>query len=181
MDSTELAKLERRARGRYEWARVRWSVLGMVPVLLIIIAASLLGRRPSSAAMFGGVLFATGVVVLWRGRELRRALWPGVLSGLVPLIAALVANHLHICAGGHCTTLCLPACSAGGVVAGLVVSFIATRRGLSWGFWATASALSLLTGAMGCACIGYAGVVGLVTGFALGAMPQLVRRLVAAK
>lgn len=181
MDSTELQQLERRARGRYEWARLRWSLLGMVPVSLVIAAALLLGKRPSSVALFGALLFATGVVVLWRGQELRRALWPGVLAGLIPLTAALVANRMHICAGGHCTSLCLPACSLGGVVAGLVVSFVATRRSLSWGFWVAASSLALLTGAMGCACIGYAGVVGLVTGFAIGALPQAVRRVVTAK
>ncbi len=181
MDSIDLEKLERRARGGYERARIGWSLAGMVPVLLVIIAAALLGKRPSSAALFGGALFATGTMVLWRGGELRLALWPGVLSGLIPLTCALIANHTHICAGGHCTTMCLPACSAGGIVAGLAVSFIATRRNLSWGFWAAASAVSLLTGAMGCSCIGYAGVVGLVAGFSLGLMPQLLRRLLSSR
>jgi hypothetical protein len=96
---------------------------------------------------------------------------------LIPLACALMANRGHLCAGGHCSTWCLPACISGGVVAGLVVSWVATKRGLDWRFWLGASAISLLTGAMGCACIGYSGVIGLAAGFLGGTVPLLVRRL----
>lgn len=175
MDSIDLASLEQRARLRYEVARAARSLLGFTPALLLIAAATAMGRRPSSALMFGGLLFFTGAFLLWRGNTLHRAVLPGVLAGVIPLTFALMANQGHACAGGHCSTWCLPACIAGGVVAGLGVSWFAARRGLDWRFWAGASAVSLLTGAMGCACIGSSGVIGLAGGFAAASLPWGVR------
>lgn len=177
MDSIDLDLLERKARLRYELVRAGRSLLGFTPALLLVVLAAALGRRPSSAFFFGSLLFLSGAFLLWRGRTVHRAVLPGLLAGMIPLACALVANGGHACASGHCSTWCLPACIAGGVVAGLVVSWLATRRGLDWRFWAGASAISLLTGAMGCSCIGYSGVVGLGAGFLGGALPLMLRRL----
>ncbi len=177
MDSIDLTKLEATARGRYERSRLRWSLAGAAPMLLVIAAATWLGRQPSSSAFFGGLLFVTGVVLLWRGRDIRRAFWPGVLAGLLPLVLSLAANAGHGCAMGHCSTWCIPACSAGGVGAGLFVAATATKLKLGWDFWVGASLMSVLTGAMGCACVGASGVLALVVGFALGLSPQLVFKL----
>jgi hypothetical protein len=179
MDSIDLDGLERRARLRYELQRALRSVLGFTPALLVVAAAAALGRRPGSALMFGGLLFVAGVFLLWRGRTVHKAVLPGLIAGLIPLAFALVANRGHACPGGHCSSWCLPACIAGGVVAGLVVSSLAVRRGLGWQFWLGASSISLLTGAMGCACVGYSGVIGLTLGFFGGALPWGVKRLLA--
>lgn len=176
MDSTELARLERLGRRRYEAARLARAVLGFAPVLVVVVGAALLGSRPSSSALFGGALFAAGVTLLWRGQGLQRAVLPGVLSGLIPLALSLAANLLHGCSDEHCTSLCIPACTVGGVAAGLVVSTLGLRRRLGWGFWAAASGLSVLTGAMGCACVGYSGVGGLVAGVAVAVAPQALRK-----
>lgn len=177
MDSIDLTLLERRARVRYELVRAGRSLLGFAPALLLIAVAAALGRRPSSAIMFGTMLFFCGAFLLWRGKTMHRAVLPGLLAGMIPLSFALVANQGHACAGGHCSTWCLPACITGGVVAGLAVSWLAHKRGMDWRFWAGASGVSLLTGAMGCACIGYSGVLGLGAGFLAGALPWGVRRL----
>lgn len=178
MDSIDLSQLEQKARLRYEVMRAVRSVLGFTPALFVVALAAALGRRPGSAMMFGGALFLCGAFLLWRGRTLHRAVLPGLLTGLIPLAFALVANRGHACPGGHCSTWCLPACIAGGVVAGLAVSYLAWKRGLDWRFWAGASAVSLLTGAMGCSCVGYSGVVGLGLGFLGASVPWGVRNLV---
>ena len=177
MDSIDLDSLEKRARVRYELARAARAIVGFTPALLLVLLAAALGRRPSSAVMFGGMLFVSGAFLLWRGQTMHRAVLPGLLAGVIPLTFAIMANRGHACAGGHCSTWCLPACIAGGVVAGLAVSWFANRRGLDWRFFAGATAVSLLTGAMGCSCIGYAGVIGLGAGFAAGALPWAVRKL----
>lgn len=179
MDSTELTKLEARARRRYERARLVRGVVGFAPVVALVACAALLGRRPASAVGIGGVLFVAGAALLWFGRSLHRAVLPGVLTGLVPLGLALAANWGHGCAGDHCSTLCVPACAAGGLAAGAVVSTLSHRRKHGWGFWLSASVVSLLTGAMGCACVGYSGVIGLLAGFAAGVAPQAARKLLA--
>lgn len=176
MASIDLDALERRARLRYELGRAARSVLGFAPALLVVLAAVGFGRRPGSAVLFGGVLFLLGSFLLWRGQALHRAVLPGLLAGIIPLTCALVANRGHLCIGGHCSTYCLPACIAGGVLAGLVISFVAHRRGMGWQFWAGASGISLLTGAMGCSCIGYSGVFGLAAGYLVGALPLGLQR-----
>jgi hypothetical protein len=168
MDSIDLSKLEHAARRRYELRRVSTGVLGFAPVLVLVGLASLLGRRPLSALLFGAVLFAAGVLVLWRGEAPRRGVLPGVISGLFPMAMALGFNFAHGCNGDHCTMVCLPACSAGGLGAGLMASTYLVRHRLPWPAWGTAAALSLLTGGMGCICVGYTGVLVMTAGFALG-------------
>lgn len=178
MDSVDLVALERRARLRYELGRAVRSVLGFAPALLIVGVAAFFSRRPGSALFFGGLLFVSGALLLWRGKTVHRAVLPGLLAGLIPLALSLVANRGHVCLSGHCSTWCLPACVAGGVTAGLLISWLAARKGMDWSFWAGASVVSLLTGAMGCACVGYSGVVGLGIGFVVATAPWVVRRLV---
>ena len=43
------------------------------------------------------------------------------------------------------------------------------------------SAVALLTGAMGCVCVGYAGIAGLALGFGAGMVPGLVRKFLAGR
>lgn len=176
MGSIDLAALERAARRRYEAVRLSRAALGFAPAWLIVATAALVGRQPGHSLAFGAALFAAGVFLLWRGRALQRAVLPGVLAGLVPLAFSLTANLVHGCASGHCGSYCVPACSAGGLLAGAIVSTFAVRRRMPWSFWLAAGALSLMTGAMGCACIGYSGVLGLAAGFSVGLAPQLLRR-----
>ena len=76
---------------------------------------------------------------------------------------------------------CVPACLAGGVLAGVVVGSIGVRTKRGWGFWLAASGVSLLTGAMGCACVGVPGLVGLVMGYTVMTVPALVAALVRRK
>ncbi len=178
MDSTELAALQRRARVRYEGARLLRCVLGFAPVFVLVAGSVALGRRPSSALFFGGALYLAGVALLWTGRGLHRGVLPGVVAGTIPLVAALVSSLGHGCASGHCSTLCVPACTVGGVAAGALVSWIIARRNLGGLAWLGAGATAMLTGAMGCSCVGYSGVIGLAAGFAVGTLPLVGRRLV---
>jgi hypothetical protein len=172
MDSIELKRIERRLRLRYEWSRTVRALVGFAPSLLIVLVAAWFARRPSSAAAFGAAMFAAGAVLLWYGRDLRRAVLPGLLAGIAPLSLTLCATSVgHECMGGSCVSLCIPACFAGGLVAGLAVSAVGYRGGYRTGFWLSASAIALLTGAMGCVCVGSSGLVGLAIGFGAGMVP----------
>lgn len=176
MESVE--RTEQRARARYELARMRRALLGFAPVLIIVAVATVFAKRPSATLGFGVAVFAVGAVFLWYGRDVRRAVLPGVAAGIVPLVLTLCANHIgHACMGDRCMSLCIPACATGGVVAGLVVAVVGVRRRGGVGFWIATSAVALLTGAMGCVCVGYAGLVGLFVGFAGGLASGLVMRL----
>jgi hypothetical protein len=175
MESIE--RIEQRARVRYELARARRALLGFLPVFVVVAVAALFAKRPTSTVAFGIAVFALGAIFLWYGRNLKRAVLPGVAAGLVPLVIALCANHVeHGCMGDHCMFFCVPACTAGGVIAGLVVAVVGVRRRSGPAFWASASAVALLTGAMGCSCVGYAGVVGLALGFGVGLLAGLAQK-----
>lgn len=176
MDSIDVVAIERRLRTRYELVRCGRALVGVMPAAALVWFAALLASRPVSTVLFGGLMMLAGAILLWYGREPRRALLPGLGAGMVPLGLALAANRWgHVCTGGGCTNLCLPACVTGGVIAGLLVAGVGHRYRRGVGFWVGASAVALLTGAMGCACIGYAGVGGLVLGFGAGLMPRLSR------
>ena len=178
MESVE--RIEQRARIHYELARLRRALLGFAPALAIVAIAALIAKHPSTTVGFGIAMFAVGAVLLWYGRDLRRAVLPGVAAGLVPLVLTLCANHMgHACMGDRCMSLCIPACATGGVLAGLAVAAVGIRRRSGIGFWLAASALALLTGAMGCGCVGYAGLVGLGLGFGGGFAFGFVGKLVA--
>jgi hypothetical protein len=175
MASIDVAAVARRARRGYELSRLRRAALGFAPALLLVVFAAVFGRRPESAGLLGAGLFALGTLLLWYGRDLRKAVLPGIGAGLLPLSLALIAPRLgHLCAGDHCVSLCIPACAAGGISAGLLVAAHLHRARVGAGPWLAASALTLLTGAMGCACVGYSGILGMAAGYALALTPRLL-------
>jgi hypothetical protein len=177
MGSIDLGRVEARARRRYEWSRALRALLGFAPALLVVAAAALLGKRPASAVAFGALLFALGVFLLWHGREIRRAVLPGFAAGVFPLALTLCANRMgHLCTGDHCVSWCLPACTLGGLAAGAIVATLLRRGKHGLAAWLAASGVALLTGAMGCTCVGYSGVIGLALGYGVALLPALARR-----
>lgn len=179
MDSVELGVIERRVRLKYERARVRRALWAFAPVLMIIATATLLTKRPASALAFGALLFAFGVSALWYGKGAQRAVLPGLGLGLVPLALALCATQMdHLCMGDMCMTVCVPACTGGGLIAGLGMAIVGHRQKQGVRYWVAASGIALLTGAMGCSCVGYGGVAGLGLGFLVGLGALSLRRLV---
>lgn len=195
MDSIDSVSLARALRRRYEWSRAWRAMLGFAPACMLILIAAYLSPRSISVLLFGAVLFGNAVLLLWYGQGLQRAVLPGVMVGLIPLTAALCANHFgHVCTGSACVSLCLPACILGGVSAGVLLGFWAQKRlgggnrnaenggerhGAqrhgALGFVLASSSIALLTGAMGCGCIGYAGVFGLLAGYLIGLLPAALK------
>lgn len=177
MDSTDLARVERKARLAYELSRLRRALLGFAPMVVIVVIAVLLGHHPTPSLVFGAGLFAFGVVLLWYGHDVKRAVLPGIAGGIVPLLFTLCAKHLHACKGGVCISLCVPVCVVGGAVAGAIVAAVGIRGRRGVAFWLAGSGITLFTGAMGCVCAGPWGIVGLTAGYLVGGAPGLVASL----
>jgi hypothetical protein len=170
MNPDDLQAVQERLRRAYELDRLRRALLGFAPILVLVAAAAIVGGRYRIAMPAGALLFAGGVLALWYGREPGRGVLPGAIGGSLALVLALCANQMgHFCTGERCMSWCLPACVAGGVIAGGIVSFVGFRQKRGMGYWASASGITLLTGALGCSCVGYAGIGGLAVGF-VGAM-----------
>jgi hypothetical protein len=177
MGSIDAIALEARARRKYELARARNAVLGFAPALGLVAIAATLNHHRASALLFGASMFVIGAGLLWYGRELRRAVLPGLAMGVLPLAMALCANFSdHVCMGGSCTSLCVPACTVGGFGAGIGVALLGRRQRSRFGFWLASSALALVTGSMGCACVGSSGVLGLAIGYVIGWVPVALTR-----
>jgi hypothetical protein len=181
MATIDANRLERAARRRYELRRLSDALLAAVPIALIGACAAWFARRPASTVSFAIVTVLAASFLFWWGRAPRRAVLPGVVAGVLPLVLSLTANGMHHCASGQCSSMCVPACVAGGLLAGFGVSTVGLRRRAGWEFWLAGSALALATGSMGCACIGFSGVVGLAAGYAVGLGPGLWRRLAGAR
>jgi hypothetical protein len=168
MAPTELALLEQRYRRIYELARLRRALVGFVPILILIVTSVVFGGRPATALVAGPQLFAAGVLALWYGREPGRGVLPGALAGGAALVLVLCANQMgHFCTGSQCVSWCLPACIAGGLLAGGAVSVVGVRERRGLGYWLSSSAITLLVGALGCSCVGFSGMIGLGMGFLL--------------
>lgn len=183
MGSVDLTARQARARRKYELSRARAALFGFAPAWLLVAVAALANHHRGTALLFGCGMFAIGSLLLWYGGELRRAVLPGLALGVVPLALSLCANYSrHVCLGGQCTSLCVPACALGGLSAGVGVALLGARERHRFGFWISASLLALTTGSMGCACVGYSGVIGLAAGYVIGLVPvalsQMRRRAV---
>jgi len=166
MEPSEVLLLERRFRRVYELGRLKRALVGFVPMLLLVLASMTFGGRFSIAIIIAPLLFAGGVLALWYGREPGRGVLPGALAGGAALVLVLCANQMgHFCTGEGCLSWCLPACITSGVLAGAVISFIGVRQRRGWGYWVSASGITLLTGALGCSCVGFSGLIGLAAGF----------------
>lgn len=165
MVPTDVERLERRLRGAYERARLRSAVLGFAPMVLLVALASLVGHRGVWVLGLGAVLFGVGVLALWYGREPGRGVLPGALGGSLAAVLALCASQMtFLCTGQACLSWCIPACSASGAIAGGIVAFGGLRQQRGVGYWISATSITLLAGALGCSCMGYAGVGALAAG-----------------
>lgn len=176
-----------RARRGYELGRLAAGVRATWPLLLLV---------PLSLATHGAarvhvtLLAAAGSLVAatllgWRGGALARGAAAGFLAGLPPLVLPMIVMaRLHACAqcelmgmgmAGERWPECLIACSAGGLLAGVIVGLRAAREPRSPDRFALAAALvAWLTGLLGCTLVGATGALGIFAGLALGAAPTLL-------
>ena len=180
MAEFDIQQLQRQVRRRYEIQRAMWALLGSVPLIVVVVVACCNSQRITTSAIFGSAALLVGIAMLWRGRDAQRAVLPALVAGAIPLTLALWANQAHSCCGvgSACTTdmpsMCLLACSVGGVAAGLLMAAVGHRWRAGLWFWLSATAVSALVGAMGCACVGYTGLFGLAGGYSIGVLPGIL-------
>lgn len=165
-----------RTRRAYERGRLQAALWRAVP--LVPLVAWTLGwcRYPTLAAVCGMGLIVLTVAFGWRGQTWGRAIAPGLLAGLPPLVLPLLMRGAsEVCVGEMCCSLCLVGCVGGGLAAGLLVGRRAAALPEGRGaFLAAAGALALLAGAPACVFAGIIGLAALALGFAAGMAPPLV-------
>ena len=173
---TDPNTLKQRARRLYEIARLRAALGWSIPALILAGLVALVVRQPSMPLAMGVALYAASVGLLWWGRAPGRGVLPGLVFGLVPLAAALIANfHGHACVGAECFRVCTLACFGGGLAAGLLIARVALRSPNPMALFLSAASVAFLTGAIGGACMGVYPVVGMAAAIAFGLLPVALR------
>ena len=165
--------LEARARRAYEMGRLR-SGLRFAPFVLAAGAAALASGRPFPlVAALTGALLALALGFSSMGGAAARAVTPGLLAGAAALaMPLLMATVGHACFGPACMKLGLPACIAGGALAGALIAKRVTGEP-DLRFAAAAISLGALTGSLGCTIAGAAGILGMLGGAIAAAGPVL--------
>lgn len=170
MTDIDLEQLQSRARRAYERGRWRLGIASAWPALILAGLCIGLGGKPLATVGIAIVLAVTIAIAVQRGRHHARAVVPGLLAGALPLLAGLLACRIpHVCAGTTCMELCAPLCLGAGAIAGLSLVVRRQRAGRSNApsLW-VATAVALLTGALGCFFVGIGGLAGLALGLSLG-------------
>ena len=171
---SDKATFQRRARIGYELGRVRAGFRLALWVIPLLVVASLGAHTHSDRLLLGAALFAICLLLGWRGQAYGRAVVPGLFAGLAPMLLPLVLRAGgHCCMSGPCWTICMVGCISGGLVAGGALGFLAARQRQPLVFLASSGALAALTGTLGCAAVGSAGVVGMLAGTLLASVPAL--------
>lgn len=165
--------LEVRARRAYELGRVR---LGLGYALFVVpgIALSILLRGDTTSSLaLGGLAIALVTLSTWRGGAWAAAVVPGLVAGTVPLLLPLAARlTTHGCSGEVCWSVCMLSCVLGGLFAGGLMGLRAGRLAVDRGrFLVGAGAIAILSGSLGCAFAGLAGVAGMSLGLLAGSAP----------
>lgn len=178
MELSEQQTLSRAMAG-YERSRIKRALLAALPTLVLPLIAFGVGGRLVTSVSLGAAVCVAVVILVWRGQAWGMAVPAGLIAGVVPLGLALAAQRIgHVCTPQGCTSLCVPMCSAGGVIAGLVISAAARRSPAPRVTLVSGALLSVAIGALGCSCVGMGGMVGLSLGLIAGAGVALVLRRV---
>lgn len=163
-----------RAERAYELARGRRAVGSLLWALPLVAVALALAERRVEVALIAVALLVSVWLADWRGKEWGRALPAGLAGGLLTFGAAMSARWVmgDCCASGAgCADWCVPACSTAGGLAGLLTVIDAGRTSNPIPRIATSASLSAMGGAMGCACIGYAGASAMLVAMSLILVP----------
>jgi hypothetical protein len=161
------SSLHRRARLRYELGRARFAAPYGIAAAVVVACAWLVAAPTPVGIALGLALTVVCVAFPFASRSLARQVRPGLLAGLVPMVAALGSVEAAGCATA-CTPWCAPLCT----LAGLCVGVWLARSRARWG----ALLIAALTVAVGCLPLGAGTLVGALVGIAVGSAPFLVNQ-----
>ena len=168
MPEMPIVLLRARAKRSFESGRLLAAArVGIVVIPLGAICAWQTGAYARCTAV-AALLITMTIVVRWRQRRGMRAVDAGLLTGIIPMAAAL-----WLCRFAYewPTEAALGICATAGFAAGMLAArSILAVFDAEWPEWATASVVAGLTAALGCVGIGFGTAVGTAIGVATGAV-----------
>jgi hypothetical protein len=177
--AVEMSRLESNVRRAYERGRLVHAATVSAPLLgLATLVLLLLDHRPAVLLGLGGLLFAMETLFVWRGQQLGRGALAGLAGGAIPLTFGLCMQiYRRMCGGFMLIPGCTAVCTAGGLLAGLWIAWVARKQPSPPAFVLAAGATALVVGSIGCACAGTGGLVGLLAGLLLPVAVERVQSL----
>jgi hypothetical protein len=158
-----------RLRARRSYERGRLTAAGRVALIIVPLTA-ICGRETEAyarCAVIGVLLLVATIGVrwrLWRGMHAANA---GLLTGILPMTAALLLCRF---AAGWPAAAATATCTSAGLIAGaLAVRATLEPQEAGWQAWIAASLVAGLTAALGCIGIGFGTALGSALGIAAGA------------
>ncbi len=170
MPTPDTHVLERQTRKAYEVGRFK-RALRILGIVVPLIAASLYVCGISElGCAIGALLAATSVGFLWRGEAWGRAVGPGLKGGIAAFLLPITLHAFGYCCRHDIETL---VCVASGMLAGLVVGFVAIRGNSPHRttHLFCAGAIAALTASLGCLALGLGGALGVAGGVLLVVAP----------
>lgn len=166
-------------RRAYERGRLRMALRAAALAAPMIVLSLAAGQTPIMSSLVGAALAALATYLRWRGQAWGRAVVPGLLAGSAPLALPLLlrsSGHCFIggacCIGGACWSGCLIGCVLGGVLAGVTIGIAAAAEHRQRGaFLLSATLLASITGVLGCAIVGTAGIAGMAVAVVVSSLP----------
>lgn len=170
-----------RAMRAYERGRAKLALLGALPAFVYGACACVLSASDTSMGL-AFAMYGFAALGIYLGRPYARGVGLGLLLAAIPFgVATLAQSRGHMCLDGACVAVCLPACTSAGIATGVLGSWLLVKaRGGVHSLVSMATLVSI-GGALGCHCVGYGSVGGLVAGFALASVPAMPRLLAASR
>lgn len=164
MEPTDLHAIRIAARAAYERGRVKHA-LRYAPIVTAIVTWSLLtNTRPVLSLTTGVVLVLSVVGMDVAGTGWARAVVPGLLAAIPPLVLPLLMRGGgHCCVDGSCYSWCMLGCIGGGLLTGLTIGVAARAAGQQrTTLMCGATWLAGLGGMLGCTIAGSAGIAAML-------------------
>lgn len=166
----------RRARRAYEWGRLQSQTPWLLTVLPHLAIALHFSGKPVVTVLNAALLAGVMVFFGWRGKDLGRAVLPGLLGGTLAFALPLIACATGICSRTPPSPKLILLCGLAGLVSGTWLTVRAlTSNGMRLEAIAAAGLVAGLTAALSCAIGGVTGILGMLLGLAAATTPALAR------
>jgi len=166
-----LDELSLRGLRAYEVGRLRVALrVGLVLVPAVLVCA-FEARTREACICVGVLLLGVSVWLRWRDRDGFDAVSAGLWAGGIPYALGLVLARLGVhCGSEELAAYCWGFSGLFGLVAGVIIAARETRQRPRVTGIATAAAISILAGTLGCLRLGLASVLAVVLGTVVGAV-----------
>ncbi len=161
------------AHAAFERGRARLAARTLLFTVPVVALSTSCCARLSLHVALGLVLVAASAWLAWRGGVGARALPVGLAAGVVPMWLPALASASCSVTGGCAEGL--PACIAGGLVAGALIAWRSGKVAeAKRDYVLAAGGIASLAGAMGCVVLGIGGVMAMLVALAALSGPAIL-------